>query len=224
MMEENGLFYFFMKHIFFSFFLLFFFSGCIFSGNENTENNPENTSATISNTGIAPIAEDPLRKMLLEARGKESPNADTTLQTASLILEKQVSTSGKITVSIILKNPKLQPITSVQSWIAYPVGTVKGESILLPKNSLFQLVAPGEKDFDTKLGLAKIGVSIPEGVTFSDPETEIATITFTREKEGMVSLEFFNPGDIGNTRIMSITDGGTKNILNQANINSVIIP
>ncbi|MEI7510735.1 MAG: hypothetical protein WCJ84_01105 [Candidatus Peregrinibacteria bacterium] len=210
--------------------LLIFLSGCtLLPSSDSTPKSYNSSGEEIAQSPSNPQENtNDLKKRLLEAREKEAQKANTEgekpLKTASLVLETKESTAGKITVSVMLKNPKQEPITSLQSWVSYPKEILSGESLTLPQNSPFTLVAPGEKDFDTDMGIAKIGVSLSEGKTFADIETEVATISFTRKKEGMASLEFFNPGDEGQTRIMSITKSGPQNILDEKQVKSVIIP
>ena len=166
---------------------------------EDSENNPDHIKS---------------REEVMEAIKRERENVET-LNTVSLSFQKKESSEkNQVEVNVWIVNEKEQELSSVQAWVSYSTSALKGLSLEIPKSSLLTLSAPGENTFDAQAGIAKIGISLEGGNTINEKEILIATLVFEKLPEGgLASLEFFNVGDDGNTRVIALTDNGPRNVL-----------
>jgi len=202
------------------FFLFFgvFLTGCSFLPQEDKEEvviSEIETPRTPVTFEEPETMEDPL--LALVKAQKDAYN-----KTAELLLDIKENTEKEVSFSVILLNPKKEKITSVQSWISFSKEVLKGQKVDI-KTELFSLSAPGEKGFDTKKGLVKIGIATEEGKSVEEEKIHIADITFTKTSKGFASLEFFNPGKNGKTRVMAQIEGGLQNILKKEELKPVIL-
>lgn len=175
---------------------LVFFSGC------TTSIQPENTIKNPS----------PLKDFV----GAEKENIKKV--TAGLSIEKISETSDSIVFDIVLSNPNQEKVQSIQSWFTYPTKILEGVEIDIISADIFDLTAPGEKDFDTKNGLVKIGISVGGKAKITDETLPLARITFNKISSSPYFLDFYDIGLNGHTKVMSFTQTGIRDILNPEKI------
>lgn len=120
-------------------------------------------------------------------------------------------------IEVTLKNPGQQNITSVQSWLNYDATKLEGISIE-PTNR-FDLVAPGEKDFDSENNRVKIGLASTTGGV-NEQELTIASLTFKvlTGGKGLTEISFYDyqVSELGHTNANIIEDNFPVNILAKA--------
>lgn len=202
-----------MKHFLILFALLIAFSACSAPPNETTLSSDDLTP------GDSSFAEENFSKKIKEAILIEQK----TPKDVQLYLEKKEETDRHIVLEIKMSNPNAQGIQSVQSWLSYPSTIFKGVRITIPKNSPFSLIAPGENSFDEKQGIAKIGISTTESQSPSNIAVVIAEVEFERKSLEFGSIEFFDPGVLGHTRVMTMTKNGPRNILDRSHFTPVLV-
>lgn len=165
---------------------------------------------------ISRAQESDTRLIITESCGdKECP--EPRLQGDRYIISSGHKDGDTISLDIRIKNPKQQTITSAQTWLTYNTQHLEGLNIQTYEN--FDLAAPGEKEFDTENGRAKIGVASTKGGV-SDPEIVVATVSFkviTKQTAGSF-VEFYDHrlNELGHTNVNSIQDGFPVNILTEA--------
>lgn len=122
-----------------------------------------------------------------------------------------------IELDIVIHNPTQQNLSSTQTWLSYNTDHLEGVSI--ETYSDFDLVAPGEKEFDRENGRAMIGVASTQGGT-TKPEIVVASITFkviTASKLN-TQIEFYDHrlSELGHTNINVLEGGFPVNVLSEA--------
>jgi hypothetical protein len=199
----------FMRYLAF-FFGILFFSGCA-SAPQNT---PEKNSP--SNSTVPEISENHEESILKNLVIQEQENAKKIA--AGLEIQKISEDEKSLVVQVILHNPNQEKIQSIQSWITYPEKILTGEKISLLSSDIFDLVAPGEQNFDVEKGLVKIGISVGGKAERTNTQLAIAQIEFEKKSDSPFLLEFFDISQTGHTRVMSMTQTGVRNILNPEKI------
>lgn len=118
-------------------------------------------------------------------------------------------------VDVVLKNPGLQNIISVRSWLEYDSNLLEGLSIDT-EGSPFTLSAPGETEFSPEEGYVKIGRSNISG-GFNEAEAKVATVHFKVKSAEVVNAQLkpydFQTTELGHTSINIIDEGFPVNIL-----------
>ena len=139
---------------------------------------------------------------------------------AELILQPSVSEANQgeeFTVDIVLKNPGLQNVISVRSWLTYDPALLEALNIDTSA-SLFTLAAPGEDVISSSEGRVKIGRSNITG-GFSEAETTVATVSFKvlAAYEGNATIDFYDyqVSELGHTSVNIIDQGFPLNILSE---------
>lgn len=131
------------------------------------------------------------------------------------VLDVPVQT--EVSVDLVIKNPKRQPITSVRAKLSYDPKQVAATD-LKTRNSLFPLAAPGEDDIDPEKGTITIGRSLTGGNT-NDPHIFIGTIVFRPlSEEAKISFLNFQQNELGDTGIIFTQGISTKNLLQKSPI------
>ncbi len=127
----------------------------------------------------------------------------------------QLNSGQEFTVDVMLKNPGLQNIISVRSWLQYDPEALEGLSIDT-NESLFTLAAPGESEFSASEGLVKIGRSNISG-GFNQAETKVATVRFKVKSTAKINTELqpydFQTTELGHTSVNIIDQGFPVNLL-----------
>ena len=127
----------------------------------------------------------------------------------------QANSGQEFTVDIILKNPSLQNIISVRTWLEYDPDLLEGLKIDT-EGTPFSLSAPGENEFSPKEGWVKIGRSNISG-GFNEAQTKVATVHFkvksTAKQTANLSSYDYQTSELGHTSINIIDEGFPVNIL-----------
>lgn len=148
------------------------------------------------------------------------PPMDAKAQQATATLEFVPSTTQakmgeEFTVDVMLKNPGLQNIISVRSWLEYDSEALEGVSVNTD-TSPFTLSAPGENEFSAEEGLLKIGRSNVAG-GFNQAEAKVATVYFKVKTSFAASSEIkpydYQTTELGHTSVNIIDQGFPVNIL-----------
>jgi hypothetical protein len=100
--------------------------------------------------------------------------ADATLEFRSATTEAKIG--DEFDVEVVLKNPGLQNVISVRSWLEYNTNVLEAVSINTD-TSPFTLSAPGETDISKDEGFVKLGRSNISG-GYAQAEAKIATVHF----------------------------------------------
>jgi hypothetical protein len=181
-------------------FTAIFFAGCAL---QNSDNLNGRISREIKTEKLSENSE--LFEIINSARDAQKK--------VQLKLEKVAGESpDEFSVKIILENPQRAKIQSVRSFLTFPPENLRGEKIIFPKSSPFNLVAPGENEFDQKAGIAKIGVS-SSATEIDRKEIEIAEVFFRRANLNFATIDFHNPGNGGHTEVLGIFRGKIKSLL-----------
>ncbi|MBU1935069.1 fibronectin type III domain-containing protein, partial [Patescibacteria group bacterium] len=140
---------------------------------------------------------------------------DAVLELQSVVT--QANYGDEFDVDVVLKNPGQQNVISVRSWLTYDTNALEGVSVSTD-DSLFTLSAPGEDNFSSTEGYAKIGRSnISGGVT--DAETTVATVRFKVKTQNpvttVISPHDYQVTELGHTSVNIIEDGFPVNILSE---------
>jgi hypothetical protein len=119
---------------------------------------------------------------------------------------------SQVKVSVMLDNPNLKPVTSVQAWLSFNPDQLQGKSVD-DKDSAFGLMAPYNNTFDNKGGLVMIGRANPKAVV--DKTIKVADLTFDLVKPGTAMLDAYDYQDdlSGHTSANTLVDGKPFNIL-----------
>ena len=99
---------------------------------------------------------------------------DATLEITSVTTEARIG--DEFDVQITLKNPGLQNVVSVRSWLDYNENVIEAVSIDTT-DSPFTLSAPGETEISKDQGLVKLGRSNISG-GYAQAEGKVATVRF----------------------------------------------
>lgn len=139
---------------------------------------------------------------------------DATLEFKSSVTQANVG--DEFDVEVVVKNPGVQSIISVRSWLSYDVNALEGVSVNT-QGSPFTLSAPGEDEFDTE-GHAKIGRSNISG-GFQDLEGMVATVRFKVKTAGpmttVISPYDYQVTELGHVSVNIIDQGFPVNILSE---------
>lgn len=122
--------------------------------------------------------------------------ADASLELSSPVTEAKVG--DEFDVVLTLKNPGLQKVVSVRSWLQFNTNLLQAVSIDT-ENSPFSLSAPGETDIGADEGLVKLGRSNVSG-GFSEKEAKVATIHF-KVKTPYATSAIIAPYDFQSTEL-----------------------
>lgn len=205
-----------MKHniLLFTFVCCFlvFFSGCSQSSPEEkkgeeileTKEYNKNVSHLSSQEKNTSQNTDSELKKILE---KEQKNIQKN--TTSLFLDIVEEDETSVVVEVKLFNPKQEEIQSLQAWFLYPASILKGEKIDILDSSLFDLVAPAEKEFDEKNGIVKLGVSTSGKGKKTEQSLVLARVVFKKKNDSPFQFEFFETKN----QVMTFTENGVRNIL-----------
>lgn len=149
-----------------------------------------------------------------------SPSAFAQSMDATLELipsVPQAKVGDEFQVDIILKNPGLQNIISVRSWLEYNADALEGLTIDT-EGSPFSLSAPGETEFSADEELVKIGRSNISG-GFNQAEVKIATVKFKVKTKyslkAQISPHDYQVTELGHTSVNIIDQGFPVNILSK---------
>lgn len=127
----------------------------------------------------------------------------------------QANAGDEWMVDVILKNPGLQNVISVRSWLEYDSNLLEGLSIDA-EGSPFTLSAPGETEFSPEEGYVKIGRSNISG-GFNQAEAKVATLHFKVKATDAVNAQLkpydFQTTELGHMSVNIIDDGFPVNIL-----------
>jgi len=99
---------------------------------------------------------------------------DANLEITSVTTEARIG--DEFDVQIALKNPGLQNVVSVRSWLDYNENVVEAVSIDTT-DSPFTLSAPGETEISTDQGLVKLGRSNISG-GYAQAQAKVVTVRF----------------------------------------------
>jgi hypothetical protein len=140
--------------------------------------------------------------------------SDSALELKSSVTQANVG--DEFDVEIVVKNPGLQSIISVRSWLNYDMNALEGVSITTD-DSPFTLSAPGEDEFDAE-GHAKIGRSNISG-GFKDLEDTVAIVRFKVKTPNSVTTTIspydYQVTELGHTSVNIIDQGFPVNILSE---------
>ncbi len=100
--------------------------------------------------------------------------SDASLEINSLTTEARIG--DEFNVEIILKNPGLQNVISVRSWLDYNENVLEAVSVDTD-DSPFTLSAPGETEISSDQGLVKLGRSNVSG-GYAQAQAKVATVRF----------------------------------------------
>ena len=139
---------------------------------------------------------------------------------AELELKSSVSEANQneeFTVDVVLKNPVLQSVISVRSWLSYDQSALEALNIDT-STSAFTLTAPGEDAVSAGEGRVKIGRSNITG-GFNEAETTVATVRFrvlaAHEVNTTISFYDYQVTELGHTSVNIIDQGFPLNILSK---------
>lgn len=110
-------------------------------------------------------------------------------KTVELRLHPISETLDVIHLQLVLHNPENEPITSVESWLSYPVDQLNGTTVKM-NESLFDLSAPYENGFDARSGLFKLGRAATSPVSAST--IVVADLWFEKTSDHAVMIEAFD--------------------------------
>lgn len=100
--------------------------------------------------------------------------ADATLEFRSVTTEAKIG--DEFDVDVVLKNPGLQNVISVRSWLEYNANVLEAVSVNTD-TSPFTLSAPGETEISKDEGFVKLGRSNISG-GYAQAEAKVATVHF----------------------------------------------
>jgi hypothetical protein len=133
-------------------------------------------------------------------------------QKVELILRPTPEEDDGLTLEVVLLNPQQLEINSVRSFLTYNRDLLKGKRILIPEDSPFDTIAPGEKQFDQQNGVVKLGVSSFKGMV-TEMQVTIAEIEFTKLTTGIAPVDFLDPRTKGFTQALANFRGRLENVL-----------
>lgn len=139
---------------------------------------------------------------------------------AELMLQPSATEAAQgqeFSVDIVLKNPGLQNVISVRSWLTYDPSVLEALTISTG-DSLFTLSAPGEDTISAGEGRVKIGRSNIEGGV-SEAETTVATVNFRALAVSAITATIgfydYQVSELGHTSVNIIDEGFPLNILSE---------
>jgi hypothetical protein len=139
---------------------------------------------------------------------------DAALELKSSVIQANVG--DEFEVEVVVKNPGVQNIISVRSWLSYDVNALEGVSVNT-QDSPFTLSAPGEDEFDAD-GRAKIGRSNISG-GFQDLEGVVAKVRFKVKTADpmttVISPYDYQVTELGHVSVNIIDQGFPVNILSE---------
>lgn len=149
------------------------------------------------------------------AAGSNAPCREFTEQGIETLVLYGVKAGDTVDLDVVLTNPSLQPIQSVQSWLAYDPAVLQGQDVRVADT--FPLVAPGEQTFSAERGVVRIGASNVSG-GMRDPEITFARVTFqvlasVTDPVHIRFHEFSLLGQEGKTKVLLVEGGSTVNVL-----------
>lgn len=190
-------------------FTVVFFTACTNKINEKEVKNSDLTNQNQANE---------LNNQLMEA----IQSARESEKKVDLKLEIDNENEKEISINIVLLNPEGAQINSVRSFLVYNSESLEGKEIIFPEDSPFNLIAPGENEFDDTNGIVKIGVSTSTN-SIENKEMIIAKVNFSRLNNNFTTVDFYDPREGGHTQVLGIYREHLKNILNEPEVPSLII-
>lgn len=155
--------------------------------------------------------------LFLAQNCQSTPNCPEPTETDNFFTLSQSYNQGDlITLDVRIKNPTKQNIVSAQTWINYDTNQLEG--VKIETSNTFDLVAPGEKEFDTENGRAKIGVASTSGGSQLE-QILVATIQFkvktTSKTTSNLSFYDYRLTELGHTNVNIIEGGFPVNVLSE---------
>lgn len=139
--------------------------------------------------------------------------ADASLEINPLTTEARIG--DEFDVDIVMKNPGLQSVISVRSWLEYNSNVLDAVSIDTD-DSPFTLSAPGETEIDTDLGLVKLGRSNISG-GYAQAEAKVATVRFKVKTPyaiaTLIEAYDYQVSELGHTSVNIVDQAFPINIL-----------
>ncbi|MBU0705610.1 fibronectin type III domain-containing protein [Patescibacteria group bacterium] len=139
--------------------------------------------------------------------------ADATLEITSAVTEARVG--DEFDVNLTLKNPGLQNVVSVRSWLDYNADVLEAVSIDTDE-SPFTLSAPGETEISTDQGLVKLGRSNISG-GFAQAQAKVATVRFKVKTPYAIATPIeaydYQVSELGHTSVNIVDQAFPVNIL-----------
>ncbi|MEK7563787.1 MAG: cohesin domain-containing protein, partial [Patescibacteria group bacterium] len=116
-------------------------------------------------------------------------------------------------LDIVVENPEKKDIARVRAWLAYDPNILQGDLIEIAEE--YAVVTPGESDFDTTEGYAKIEAS-SEGSGADDLQIFIARVQFTvlKTTPGGTVVNFFDVQTGGHTSVVTGKDEEEEHLIN----------
>lgn len=141
--------------------------------------------------------------------------ADASLEFTSLTTEARVG--DEFDVQVTLKNPGLQNVISVRSWLSYNPDIFEGVGISTD-DSPFTLSAPGETEISNDEGLIKVGRSNISG-GYAQAEAKVATVRFRVKTPYAIAARIdpydYQVNELGHTSVNIVDQAFPINILSE---------
>ncbi|MBN2306613.1 fibronectin type III domain-containing protein [Candidatus Peregrinibacteria bacterium] len=138
---------------------------------------------------------------------------DANLEITSVTTEARVG--DEFDVQVTLKNPGLQNVVSVRSWLDYNEKVIEAISINT-EDSPFTLSAPGETEVSKDQGLVKLGRSNISG-GYAQAEAKVATVRFKVITPYAIATVIeaydYQISELGHTSVNIVEDAFPMNIL-----------
>lgn len=138
---------------------------------------------------------------------------DATLEFHSTVTQAKMG--DEFDVDVALKNPGLQNVISVRSWLEYNPDVLEAVSINTD-TSPFTLSAPGETEISASDGLVKLGRSNISG-GYSQAEAKIATVHFKVKTPYAIAAKIeaydYQISELGHTSVNVVEQAFPVNIL-----------
>lgn len=139
--------------------------------------------------------------------------ADASLEFTTLATEARVG--DEFDVQVTLKNPGLQNVISVRSWLSYNPDVLEGVGIDTD-DSPFTLSAPGETEISNDEGRIKLGRSNISG-GYAQSEAKVATVRFRVKTPFAIAARIdpydYQVNELGHTSVNIVDEAFPINIL-----------
>ncbi|OGJ66719.1 hypothetical protein A3F36_04790 [Candidatus Peribacteria bacterium RIFCSPHIGHO2_12_FULL_55_11] len=115
-------------------------------------------------------------------------------------------------LDIVVENPEEKDIARIRAWLAYDPNILQGDVIEISEE--YSVVTPGESDFDTTEGYAKIEAS-SEGSGADDLQLFVARVQFTvlKTTPGGTVVNFFDVQTGGHTSVATGKDEEEEHLI-----------
>lgn len=141
--------------------------------------------------------------------------ADAALEFSSATTEAKIG--DEFDVKIVLKNPGLQSVISVRSWLEYNANVLEAVSINTD-TSPFTLSAPGETEISKDDGFVKLGRSNISG-GYAQAEATVATVHFKvitpYAIKALIEAYDYQVTELGHTSVNIVDQAFPINILSE---------